>query len=93
MNKDELVEHAKAEFGVDLDKKTKLADLEAQEEVLKKKKPQPKSEPKKGSNDPIASKGEHGKVVPWHPAHRAEYWQFIYDERSLSEEEKKSLGL
>lgn len=93
MNKDELVEHAKEEFGVDLNKKSKLADLEAQVQDLEKNKSKPKKESKVGSKDPIASKGEFGKVVPWSPVHRAEFWQFIYDERSLSEEEKKSLGL
>ena len=34
MKKDELIQHAKQEFGVELDKKaSKLSDLEAQVEV------------------------------------------------------------
>ena len=93
MKKDELVQHAKEEFGVELDKKQKLSDLEAQVEVLEKKKPVNETKKSSGKKNPIASKGEHGKIVPWHPIHREEHWTFIYDERSLSEEEKKQLGL
>tara|TARA_B100001939_G_scaffold317688_1_gene304510 strand:- start:222 stop:503 length:282 start_codon:yes stop_codon:yes gene_type:complete len=93
MKKDELVQHAKEEFGVELDKKQKLSDLEAQVEVLEKKKPVKETKKSSGKKDPIASKGEHGKIVPWNPIHREEHWTFIYDERSLSEEEKKQLGL
>ena len=93
MKKDELVQHAKEEFGVELDKKQKLSDLEAQVEVLEKKKPVKETKKSSGKKNPIASKGEHGKIVTWHPIHREEHWTFIYDERSLSEEEKKQLGL
>lgn len=93
MKKDELVKHAKEEFGVNLDKKQKLSDLEAQVEQLSKKSPVKEKKVSKTSKDPIASKSEFGKVVPWNPNHRPEFWTFIYDERSLSEEEKKQLGL
>jgi hypothetical protein len=93
MKKDELVQHAKEEFGVELDKKQKLSDLEAQVEVLEKKKPVKETKKSSGKKNPIASKGEHGKIVPWNPIHREEHWTFIYDERSLSDEEKKQLGL
>ena len=93
MKKDELVQHAKEEFGVELDKKQKLSDLEAQVEVLEKKKPVKETKKSSGKKDPIASKGEHGKIVPWNPIHREEHWTFIYDERSLSDEEKEQLGL
>ncbi len=93
MKKDELVQHAKEEFGVELDKKQKLSDLEAQVEVLEKKKPVKETKKSSDKKNPIASKGEHGKIVPWNPIHREEHWTFIYDERSLSEEEKKQLGL
>ena len=93
MKKDELVQHAKEEFGVELDKKQKLSDLEAQVEVLEKKKPVKETKKSSSKKDPIASKGEYGKVVPWNPIHREEHWTFIYDERSLSDEEKKQLGL
>ena len=93
MKKDEIVQHAKEKFGVELDKKQKLSDLEAQVEVLEKKKPVKETKKSSGKKNPIASKGEFGKVVPWSPMHREEYWTFIYDERSLSDEEKKQLGL
>jgi len=93
MKKDELVQHAKEEFGVELDKKQKLSDLEAQVEVLEKKKPVKETKKSSGKKNPIASKGEHGKIVPWNPIHREEHWTFIYDERSLSDEEKEQLGL
>ena len=61
MKKDELVQHAKEEFGVELDKKQKLSDLEAQVEVLEKKKPVKETKKSSGKKDPIASKGEYGK--------------------------------
>jgi hypothetical protein len=93
MKKDKLVKQAKEEFGVDLDKKQKLADLEAQVESLSKKAPVKEKKVSSNSKDPIASKSEFGKIVRWNPEHRAEFWTFIYDERSLTEEEKKQLGL
>lgn len=94
MTKDELIKSAKENFNVSLNPKDKLKDLEHQyaslensadvkEEVVVESK----------SKDPIASRSQHGKVVPWHPMHRAEFWTFIYDKGSLTDEEKKVLGL
>jgi len=95
MKKDELIKMAKEKHNIELNPKHKLKDLEAQVESLDSKvKVEVKEEPKSsGKRNPIASKSEFGKVVRWNPDHRQEFWTFIYDERSLSEEEKKALGL
>jgi hypothetical protein len=95
MKKDELIKIAKEKHNVELNPKHKLKDLEAQVESLDSKvKVEAKEEPKSsGKRTPIASKSEHGKVVAWSPKHREEFWTFIYDERSLLDEEKKALGL
>jgi hypothetical protein len=94
MTKDELIKSAKENFNVSLNPKDKLKDLELQyaslestvdveEEVVVES----------NSKDPIASRSEHGKVVPWNPMHRSEFWSFIYDKGSLTKEEKEILGL
>ena len=95
MKKDEILKTAKDKFNVKLDPKEKLADLEDKLETLEKNDAK-ESNPKKkssGKGNPIASRGEYGKVVPWNPIHREEHWTFIYDERALSKEEKEQLGL
>jgi hypothetical protein len=94
MTKDELIKSAKENFNVSLNPKDKLKDLELQyasiestvgveEEVVVES----------NSKDPIASRGEHGKILPWSPLHRSDFWTFIYDKGSLTKEEKEKLGL
>ena len=97
MTKDELLKVAKEEFNITLNPKEKLVDLEAKLTSLEANKGVKEVKTKKTkevvSKDPIASKGEHGKLVAWHPTHRAEFWQFIYDKKHLTDEEVESLGL
>lgn len=95
MKKDELIKLAKEKFNVSLNPKDKLKDLEAKVASLEESNVVVEEEPvqESGKRVPIASKGEHGKIVPWNPMHREEFWTFIYDKRSLSDEEKKQLGL
>ena len=96
MKKDEIIKTAQEKFNVKLNPKEKLSDLEGKLEALEKKnaeKPKPTKKKGSGKGNPIASKGEYGKVVPWNPLHREEFWTFIYDERALSEEEREKLGL
>ena len=97
MTKDELLKVAKEEFNVALNSKEKLVDLEAKLSSLESnkgvKEVKVKNTKEPVSKDPIASKGEHGKLVAWHPTHRAEFWQFIYDKKHLTDEEVESLGL
>jgi|TARA_R100001198_G_C5227119_1_gene207442 hypothetical protein len=97
MTKDELLKLAKEEHNVTLNPKEKLADLEdkvatleANKDVKEVKAPKKKETV---SKDPVASRSEHGKVVPWNPRHRSEFWQFVYDKKNLTEEEIKTLGL
>jgi len=94
MTKDELVAHAKKTFGVELNKKNKLAELEAQVAELEAA-TETEEEPdvSNGRGDPIAVKGANGSVFPWTPSKHEEFWTFIYESSSLSKEEKKSLGL
>lgn len=95
MTKDEIVKLAKENFNVSLNPKDKLADLELQLKSLENANPVVEDEEVVESNGrtPLFSKGEHGKIVPWSPKHREEFWTFIYDERALTSEERKALGL
>ena len=94
MTKDELIKAAKENFNVSLNPKDKLAELEQQYASLESSvEVEEEVEVESSSRRPIASKSEHGKVVPWNPIHREEFWQFIYDKRSLSKEELEALGL
>jgi len=94
MTKDELVSHAKKTFGVELNKKNKLVDLEAQVAKLEAAETD-KEEPAEsaGRSDPIAVKGSNGAIFPWTPNKQEEFWTFIYDKASLTKAEIKSLGL
>tara|TARA_R100001082_G_scaffold32635_1_gene16755 strand:- start:5200 stop:5481 length:282 start_codon:yes stop_codon:yes gene_type:complete len=92
MTKDELVKVAKEKFNVSLNPKDKLVDLESQLSSLEKSDPVDKPVEKAKSKTPLYSVGEHGKIVSYNPIHRAEYWNFIYDEKSLTDEQKKLLG-
>jgi hypothetical protein len=95
MTKDEIVKLAKENFNVSLNPKDKLADLELQLKSLENANPVVEDEEvvESDGRTPLFSKGEHGKIVPWNPRHREEFWTFIYDERALTSEERKSLGL
>lgn len=95
MTKDEIVKLAKENFNVSLNPKDKLADLELQLKSLENANPVVEDEEvvKSNGNNPLYSRGEFGKIVPWHPDHREEFWNFIYDKSGLSPEEKKKLGL
>jgi|TARA_Y100000114_G_scaffold94066_1_gene87453 hypothetical protein len=94
MKKDEVLKVAKEKFNVKLNPKEKLADLMDKLDALENNSElveEPVQETSK--RQPIASKGESGRVVRWNPLHREEYWTFIYDKRSLTKEELKKLGL
>jgi len=95
MTKDEIVKLAKENFNVSLNPKDKLADLELQLKSLENANPVVEDEEvvESDGRTPLFSKGEHGKIVHWNPRHREEFWTFIYDERALTSEERKSLGL
>ena len=96
MKKDEIIKTAQEKFNVKLNPKEKLSDLEGKLETLEKNnaaEPKPTKKKSSSKGNPIASRGEYGKVVPWNPIHRQEHWTFIYDEGALSEEERKNLGL
>lgn len=93
MTKDQLVKLAKEKFDVSLNPKDKLADLKAQLESLESSAPAEEVVEEKPGKDPLYSVSEHGKITEWSPMHRAEYWNFIYDKKSLSAEQKKQLGL
>lgn len=94
MTKDELIKSAKEKFNVSLNPKDKLKDLEHQYASLEDSvEVVEEVEETSNSKDPIASRGEHGKIVPWHPMHRSEFWEFVYDKGSLKKEEKEILGL
>jgi len=94
MKKDEVLKVAKEKFNVRLNPKEKLADLLHKLETLENNS-EVVEEPVQDNSkrQPIASKGENGRVVHWNPVHREEYWTFIYDKRSLTKEEIKQLGL
>jgi hypothetical protein len=93
MTKDDIVKIAKENFNVSLNPKDKLADLELQLKSLESSAPVEENEIESSGETPVYSRGEFGKIVPWHPDHRPEFWNFIYDESGLSAEEKKKLGL
>jgi len=94
MTKDELIKKAKEEYNVSLNPKDKLADLEVKLSSLEDNADvAEKVEVVKQGSDPIASRGEHGKLVPWHPLHREESWTFVYKKSDLKKEELKKLGL
>jgi len=94
MTKDELIKSAKEKFDVSLNPKDKLKDLEHQYASLENSvEVDEEVVVESSSGDPIASRSEHGKIVPWHPIHRPEFWSFVYDKGSLTDEEKKVLGL
>ena len=93
MTKDDIVKIAKENFNVSLNPKDKLADLELQLKSLESSAPVEENEIESSKETPVYSRGEFGKIVPWHPDHRPEFWNFIYDESGLSAEEKKKLGL
>ena len=94
MKKDEILKVAKEKFNVKLNPKEKLADLQHKLDTLEESS-EVVEEPVQDSSrrQPIASKGESGRIVRWNPLHREEYWTFIYDKRSLTKEEIKKLGL
>ena len=94
MTKDDIIKFAKENFNVSLNPKDKLADLEMQLKSLESSAPVDEEEELEFNGDnPLYSRGEFGKIVPWHPDHRPEFWNFVYDESGLSAEEKKKLGL
>jgi hypothetical protein len=94
MTKDELIKTAKENFNVSLNPKDKLADLEQQFASLESSvEVVEEVEVVKEGKDPIASRGEYGKIVLWNPKHRPEHWEFIWKKSELSKEEKESLGL
>ena len=94
MKKDEVLKIAKEKFNVKLNPKEKLSDLQDKlESLVDKAEVVEEVVEKSEKRTPIASKGEHGKIVRWNPVHREEYWTFIYDKRSLTKEEIKLLGL
>jgi hypothetical protein len=94
MTKDELIKAAKDNFDVSLNPKDKLADLEQQFSSLESSvEVVEEVEVVKEGKDPIASKSEYGKIVPWNPRHREEHWEFIWKKSELSKEEKEKLGL
>jgi|TARA_B100001094_G_C18110561_1_gene760899 hypothetical protein len=95
LTKDKIIEEAKDKYNVSLNPKNKLADLEAQLNNLKEKNKLTKKQKKdkKVSKTPLFSRGSFGKIITYNPIHRDEYWTFLYSEDSLTDEEKKSLGL
>jgi hypothetical protein len=94
MTKDELIKSAKENFNVSLNPKDKLKDLEQQYASIENSvEVEEEVVVESNSKDPIASRSEHGKIVPWHPKHRREFWSFVYDKGSLTKEEKEKLGL
>jgi len=94
MTKDELIKSAKENYNVSLNPKDKLKDLEQQYASIENSvEVEEEVVVESNSKDPIASRGEHGKVVAWHPMHRPDFWEFVYDKGSLTKEEKEKLGL
>lgn len=93
MTKDQIVQLAKEKHNVALNPKDKLADLKAQLASLDSSAPVEEVVEEKPGKDPLYSVSEHGKIVAWNPMHRAEFWNFIYDKKSLSKEQKEQLGL
>ena len=91
--KDEVVQHAKEKFGVTLDKKQKLDDLQAHVDKLESESKTVKKSPTKKPKHPICVKSEYGQVKPWNENMREEYWTFIWDKDSLTKEEQKILRL
>ena len=93
MTKDDIIKLAKEKHNVSLNPKDKLVDLKAHLESLNSSTPVEEVVEKKSNKNPVASRSEHGKVIEWSPMHREEYWEFVHDEKSLTAEEKKQLGL